>query len=807
MLLLIDDIHWADRSSVILLRHIASSATIARHDAEIRGGPSPRLAIVGSTRNTNEYGKTLRFINELCESDLADKLTLTPLSEEGVRQLVSNQIGARYDEVAESLSSRIAMECLGNPFYICQTIREWKLNGRIKFDGLLWGLSSEQFADGETLPDSVREALQARLRKLPDVTAKTLGIAAVMGANVDVDLLQLLAGQRNEFGFFDTLDDLLGREILRETGRPKILAFAHDLLREACLSNLSATRRQGIHQIIGEALERQRESGKNVTDSLLAEHFLAAHCDKKAFEYLVRAGCSATATYAHADAVSLLEKAKQLDSPSYAKSVRYRLYEHLGASYAAIGRFENSIDEFESAFEVAQSQFELAKIHFGIGKAHTWIGRNDKGRESYESALKLIGHPQPKSKLGYAWGAILSGIQFQFAPRWRVSFWQKKTDTSSETLASEIYFANCFLLFQIHILAYVYGSIQLALLAKHSNDSDAIALAYSKYGMNMAVAGAIGQYLGRRYLREAESRLEQCKSPFVRSLAIQSLATASYYEGDLDSAEKKLVAIQLELDKSRDWHAGVNFHWRRHVASQRGVATEIQALALAEMEFGDRSCEPILKAWGRYGLADALSRQGDFDRAIECAAESVALLEKTVLKSVAYQELGRALIQASRYEEAEKTLQTGLRQMRSDLFCLDVTVQTLSLYPEAILGSDWFLVPSRISKDRRKRGYRAAKNARWWAMLFPNMRAHTYRVSGRASAASGKTREALRHFDRALREATRFGNQSEYARTLVDKSMLLRGEESERLRREGLSRLKDLHTVLPVAEAVHLEVQ
>jgi hypothetical protein len=261
---------------------------IARQDAEIRGGPPPQIAIVGSTRNTKDYAKTIHFMDELCEAELASKLVLEPLPPESIQRLIASQLNARFDEVDPALSSRVGSDCLGNPFYICQTIREWKLSQRVVFDGHRWSLSTEKSSDGESLPETVREALRSRLRRLPEGTAKTLSIAAAIGSNIDVDLLQAIAGQDNEFGFFDAIDDLLGREILRETGKPRVLAFAHDLLREASLSNLSATRRQGIHRVIGETLEKQQAAGKNVTDALLAEHFLAAHCNDKAFEYLLK---------------------------------------------------------------------------------------------------------------------------------------------------------------------------------------------------------------------------------------------------------------------------------------------------------------------------------------------------------------------------------------------------------------------------------------------------------------------------------------------------------------------------------------
>ncbi len=804
MLIVIDDIHWADKSSIILLRHIASSAIIARQDAEIRGGPPPQLVIFGSTRNTTEYIKTVDFIDELCESELASKLVLEPLSTNDGQQLIASQLGARFDEIAPSLSSRLGSDCLGNPFYICQTIREWKLSERVIFDGKQWTLSTVKSQDGESLPESVREALRSRLRRLPDGTSKTLAIAAAIGSNVDVDLLQSLVSPENDFDFFDAIDDLLAREILRETGRPRVLAFAHDLLREASLSNLSATRRQGIHQAIGEALEKRKEAGKNVTDAILAEHFLAAHDNDKAFMYLLKAGQAATATYSHVDAILLLERAKQFDAPIRSSSDRYALCEALGQSYSAQDRLDESLKEFQSAIDVASDDFDLAKAYFGIGKCYQRIAESAKARTHFEKALGLVGKRQPKTRMGYLLGINLSGTEFQFMPRWLRRGKRSSIDEKRNALASEIYCANCMVLVQLDLFAYIYGSIRHALLAKYSDAPDAVALAYSKYGMNMSLSGVIGQFLGNRYMREARGRLDHCKSTFVRTLSKQNIAAALYYAGDLDAAERYFADTQPELDKTKDWHAGFNLHMLRHVASQRGNAADIEALARRELEFGEKIKDPILQAWGKYGLSDALSRRGNFQQAITHARESCVTLQKSLTRSVSSQELGRALIQASKYGEAEDILRIGLKWLQTDLFYFDYSMQCYSLYPESIIGSEWSLGPTVVSKDKRKRGNSASMRARFWAMSFPNMRAHTYRVSGRVATACGKTRRAIKYFDRALVYAKKFRNRGEYARTLIDKSLLIDGPDALKMREEGLQLLSELHTVLPEAEVAML---
>ena len=258
-------------------------------------------------------------------------------------------------------------------------------------------------------------------------------------------------------------------------------------------------------------------------------------------------------------------------------------------------------------------------------------------------ALALLGERQPTSKIGYLFGMMVYGTDFQFRPKW--VRWKKQPDANDEQrdLASEIYFSHCMIVVQTDLFAYLYSSIQNARLAKYSDSSDAIALAYSKYAFNLSLSGAMGQLLSKPYIRESKARFNKCKSVFVKALTHQNIGGSAYYAGDLDSAEQGFIELQAELDKTNDWHVGWNLHMRRHIASQRGDAFEIEKSSLLEMEFGKKINDPIFRAFGLFGLADGVSRNGRFEEAVACGRESVALVEKMLTRSVAMQELGRAL--------------------------------------------------------------------------------------------------------------------------------------------------------------------
>jgi len=642
---------------------------------------------------------------------------------------------------------------------------------------------------------------------LPESTAKTLSIAAAIGSIVDVDLLQSLINRNNDFEFFDILDDLIGREILRETGKPRVLAFAHDLLREAALSNLTATRRQGIHQAIGEVLEKRLAGGESVTFAALAEHFLASHCNEKAFHYLLKAGSQATDTFAHVDAIPLLEQAKLIMPSDTKKEDQFALLECLGRSFTAQDRGEDSLREFQLALDAADDAFHRSMAHYGIGKCHLRVAKIAEGREHFEKALALLGEPQPKSTAGYLFGMFLYGTDFQFRPKW--VRWKTKPTANEQMrdLASEIYFSHCMIVVQTDLFAYLYSSIQNARLAKHSDSSDAIALAYSKYAFNLSLSGAIGQLLSKPYIRESNARLSRCKSVFVKALTLQNIGGSAYYSGDLDSAEQYFVELHPELDKTNDWHVGWNIHMQRHIASQRGDSAKIIEHSRHEIEFGEKIKDPIFRAFGLFGLADGLSRSGKFEEAVACGRESIALVENMLTRSVAMQELGRALIQASNYEEAETTLAKSLKCLQKDLFYFDFAIQNFSLYPEAIVGPHWSQGPKFVPKAKRNKATWAAMKGRFWALSFPNMRAHTLRVSGRVAAACGKTHRAIRYFDKALVAAKKFGNRGEYARTLIDKSRILKDDAAKKCIEEGLRIMNELGSVLPASDLEVIGIQ
>ena len=167
-------------------------------------------------------------------------------------------------------------------------------------------------------------------------------------------------------------------------------------------------------------------------------------------------------------------------------------------------------------------------------------------------------------------------------------------------------------------------------------------------------------------------------------------------------------------------------------------------------------------------------------------------------------ELGRAQLQDSDYGSARKTLAHAVRLVLKLRF-FEISADSFALLAEAIPGSSWHLESRSISRKDKRISGRSAIAARFSGWLFPNLRPHAFRVSGRLAAAKRKQNTAIRYFDRAIAAAEKIGAEYELARSLIDKSML-DYPEAQPDRERGLELLASLGCVLPDAELEYLGI-
>ena len=233
VVLILDDLHWAAKPTLLLLRHL------------LRFGEHARVQIVGTYRSTDldRSHPLAAMLADLHRDGSANRLSLSGLDEDDVTAYVAE---AGYDD--EELARALASVTGGNPFFLIEALRH------VDESGGLW--------DPSTLPQGVREAVSRRLSRLPAETNKALAAAAVVGSRFALELVERVVGD----DLVDAFDEASKAGIVIEEpgGRYR---FNHAIVRQSLLAELASVRRMRLHQRIATTLEsrarrRRRAAGR-----------------------------------------------------------------------------------------------------------------------------------------------------------------------------------------------------------------------------------------------------------------------------------------------------------------------------------------------------------------------------------------------------------------------------------------------------------------------------------------------------------------------------------------------------------------
>lgn len=282
MIIVLDDLHWADRSSLDLLEFIA------------RDIGSSKLLLVGMYRGMelsrqHPFSETLAT---LARSREFRRIHLRGLERDEVGRLVET---VSKTEAPTSWISEIYDRTEGNPFFVVEVTRDLT--------------QSEAFNAGEfdsvgpfRIPDGVREAIGLRLNRLSEECNQLLHIAAVAGKEFELDLIKMLHPDRSDAQFLSALEEALSAGIVEEmNGTPRRCRFAHALFQETLLQEFSFARRAGIHREIGEALEKLYPEDLEAHADELSYHISesgSATGNLKQIRYSLMAGERALSAYA-----------------------------------------------------------------------------------------------------------------------------------------------------------------------------------------------------------------------------------------------------------------------------------------------------------------------------------------------------------------------------------------------------------------------------------------------------------------------------------------------------------------------------
>ena len=370
LLLVIDDLQWADKPTVKLLQHLARRAL--------------RVMLVGTYRG-GEVGRGHPLRELMAEQHREQRLDVLHL--QGLDQHETDAlVKARIDAPAPDLVTELWEQTVGNPLFIEETLRSLAESGSR-------GPVTAQTLEEMGVAEGVKAVILRRLDALPEVPQEALRAAAAVGHVFDLELVAGAAG----LSVGDVVEAYDGPAMggLVEELEQYRFAFAHAIVRMAIYEDLSGTRRARLHERIGTLLEEQpREPGQAAA---VAHHLMRGGGDPaRIARHEVRAGQEATRACAYEEAAGHFERAVDALVRLGSEHERRRAEVLLlwGSVLSRAGRSRQASEKFREAAASARARGaaeQLANAALGVGQRYWEANVNDPAyRGQLEEALERL---------------------------------------------------------------------------------------------------------------------------------------------------------------------------------------------------------------------------------------------------------------------------------------------------------------------------------------------------------------------------------------------------------------------------------
>jgi len=333
LVLLLEDMHWTDQASLELLRYLGRTIT-----------QLPLMVVV--TYRDDEVTRRhplAQVLPALIREAGAVRVALMRLDRDEINALIARRYPLA-DADRERLTDYVERVTEGNPFFAGEVLRALEEAGVLAQAGDAWQVSG---LDRVHVPELVRQVIEGRLERLSDDVRRLLGVAAVIGHEVDLDVWVEVSGADEEF-LVEILEQAIEAHLVEELPGQTRLRFTHALVRETLYADLVSLRRRSWHRRCGDILSRRPRPDPDA----VARHYRLAD-DSRATEWLIQAGERAQLAYAWSTAVERYEAALSLLTAADADArergwLQYRI--------ARLQRFRNpqeAIDYLDEALRIA----------------------------------------------------------------------------------------------------------------------------------------------------------------------------------------------------------------------------------------------------------------------------------------------------------------------------------------------------------------------------------------------------------------------------------------------------------------------
>lgn len=734
--LLVEDLHWADESTVALLEHVLPLIG------------SSRLAICVTARpDALRRVERLREIALDASAGSVVEIALGPLGPTESGRVVE---GVLRSSAADDVRALVLAKAEGNPFFIEEVTRSLLESGALERQPTAWRLA--RAADELHIPDTVEGLIRARIDRLDDELKQTVRVASVIGRTFLYRILRAVTEAERELDA--ELDELQRIQLIAERERVPELEyiFRHVLIQESTYESILLRKRRELHRRTGEAIERLFAARLDQHYGPLAYHFARAEEWTKAQEYLFRAAEQAGRVSADAEALALYEEA-----------------------IAAYGR----------AFGDRWDPVQRGALERKVGEALFRVGEHGKAAEHLHRALGHFGRPFPATK-GRVRLGIAAGLARQLGHRLLASRLPEPGMTSIDQVAEErlrSYEVLAWIDYYIDNERLLLDSIRLLNEAESLGWPLGIVIGSLGMGIVCDFVPAFG--LAEDYHRRGVALAEATGQPFPLGYAYMGLGYHQQRTGEWDGALAHWDRGARHFRGAGDlakWGAAT---WGTTWISHRIGDTERSRRQAEELiRIGQDTADRQLWGWGLYFLGRWTWQAGDVEGGIRLLEESIGLFRQVPdLPNLAGAsgELGICYLRLGRWSDAVSVLEGTARLMREQ------DVRGFLAHVHNALADAYIARAEASSGAERERALRSAATAARSAAARSKVEREgfvgAHRALGTHAWLGGRRARALAMWRDSAERAERLGARFDLATTLFELGR--RGGDAAALGRAG----------------------
>jgi predicted ATPase len=373
LLLVIEDVHWADPTSLELLDYVARNVASCPAALLILHRPREYLA-----------GRWRKFAHTA-------EIELQELTESAVQALVAGVLG--IEQAPGRLVELALRKAQGNPFFTEEVVRALIDAEVLKRDNEHWELIADPEQAG--VPDTIHGVIQSRIDRLEETDRRVIQVASVIGR---VFSLPVLGGVYPHDDLDGTLPRRLNRlgavglTLLEQPEPEPRYMFKHALTQDVAYESLSYTRRRELHCRVGGFIETREGEAMSERPGFLAHHFFQGRDWRKALTYSLAAGGKAQREYANEVAVAhlgrALQAATELDEPCAEEQLE--AHEALGEVLTIVGQYDEALEHLEEARVLVEAWPSSSEQERRLAKLYGKTAETLRVTGDYESSLEWL---------------------------------------------------------------------------------------------------------------------------------------------------------------------------------------------------------------------------------------------------------------------------------------------------------------------------------------------------------------------------------------------------------------------------------